>query len=102
MRKSGFLLLLAILIILLVSFMRPANPCQEPITYRLGKVDERFNLSREEFRTAVKIATAMWGKPFSRDFFREEADGAIEINLLYDSVPGHLKYSILFASLQVQ
>jgi hypothetical protein len=79
-----FVLLLAILIVLLVSFMRPANPCQEPITYRLGKVDERFNLPREEFRTAVKIATAMWGKPFSRDFFREESDGAIEINLLYD------------------
>jgi len=79
-----FLLLLAILIVLIVSFMGAAKPCQEPITYRLGKVDERFNLPREEFRTAVKIATAMWGKPFSRDFFREEADGAIEINLLYD------------------
>lgn len=79
-----FVLLLAILFVLIVSFMRTANPCQEPITYRLGKVDERFNLSREEFRTAVKIATAMWGKPFYRDFFREEANGAIEINLLYD------------------
>ena len=79
-----FLLLLAILIFLIVSFMGAAKPCQEPITYRLGKVDERFNLPREEFRTAVKIASAMWGKPFSRDFFREEADGAIEINLLYD------------------
>jgi len=79
-----FVLLLAILIVLIVSFMGAAKPCQEPITYRLGKVDERFNLPREEFRTAVKIATAMWGKPFSRDFFREEADGAIEINLLYD------------------
>jgi hypothetical protein len=79
-----FLILLAILIVLIVSFMRTAKPCQEPITYRLGKVDERFNLPPEEFRAAVKIATAMWGKPFYRDFFREEADGEIEINLLYD------------------
>ena len=79
-----FFFLLAILIVLIVSFMRTAKPCQEPLTYRLGKIDERFNLTREEFRTGVKIATAMWGKPFSRDLFREETDGAIEINLLYD------------------
>jgi hypothetical protein len=79
-----FFFLLAILLVLIVSFMRTPKPCQEPITYRLGKVDERFNLPREEFRTAVNIATAMWGKSFYRDFFREETDGAIEINLLYD------------------
>ena len=79
-----FFFLLAILIVLTISFMRTPNPCKEPITYRLGKVDERFNLSREEFRTAVNIATTMWGKPFYRDLFREAPDGAIEINLLYD------------------
>src|SRR5450759_936309 len=79
-----FLFLLAILIVLIVSFMRTPKSCQEPITYRLGKVDERFNLIREEFRTAVNIAAAMWGKPFYRDLFREDPDGVIEINLLYD------------------
>ena len=79
-----FIFLLAILIVLVASFLRTAKPCQEPITYRLGKVDERFNLSREEFRTAVNMAAAIWGKPFHRDLFREEADGVIEINLLYD------------------
>jgi len=80
-----FVLLLAILIVLVVSFMRTTKPCQEPITYRLGKVDERFNLSREEFRTAVNMAAAMWGKPFHRDLFLEDRDGGVvEINLLYD------------------
>jgi hypothetical protein len=79
-----FFLLLAILIVLIVSFMRTPKPCQEPITYRLGKIDERFNLTREEFRTAINIAVAMWGKPFYRDLFREDPDGVIEINILYD------------------
>ena len=81
----SFFFLLAILIVLIVSFLRTPKPCQEPITYRLGKVDERFNLPREEFRTDVNMAAAMWGKPFYRDLFREAPDdGAIEINLLYD------------------
>jgi predicted nucleic acid-binding Zn-ribbon protein len=79
-----FFFLLAVLIVLIVSFMRTPKPCQEPITYRIGKVDERFNLSREEFRTAVNMAAAMWGKPFHRDLFHEDPNGAIEINLVYD------------------
>ena len=81
----SFLFLLTILVVLIVSFMGTSNPCQEPITYRLGKVDGRFNLPREEFRTAVNMAAAMWGKPFYRDLFREDRDdGVVEINLLYD------------------
>ena len=32
----GFLFLLAILIVLIVIFMRIPDPCQEPITYHLG------------------------------------------------------------------
>jgi hypothetical protein len=79
-----FFFLLAILIILVVSFIRTPKPCQEPITYRLGKVDERFNLTCEEFRSAVNMAAAMWGKPFYRDLFREDLEGVIEINLFYD------------------
>jgi hypothetical protein len=80
----AFFFFLAILIILIISFVRARDPCLETITYRLGKVDERFNLTREEFQTAVNMAAVMWGKPFNRDLFREDHDGAIEINLLYD------------------
>ena len=79
-----FFFLLAILIILFIIFVRTPEPCREPITYHLGNVDERFNITREEFRTAVNMAAAIWRKPFYRDLFREESDGAIEINLLYD------------------
>jgi len=85
-KKIGweYFFLLAILIILIISFVRTPDPCRETITYRLGKVDERFNLTRNEFQTAVNMAAVMWGKPFNRDLFREDHDGAIEINLLYD------------------
>jgi hypothetical protein len=77
--------LLSVLIILFIFFMRTPEPCREPITYRLGNVDERFNLTREEFRAAVNMAVVMWGKPLHRDLFREDPNGTIEINLLYDN-----------------
>ncbi|MGA2782670.1 MAG: matrixin family metalloprotease [Smithella sp.] len=79
-----FFFLLATLIILFIIFVRTPEPCREPITYHLGNVDERFNLTREEFRTAINMAAAIWNKPFHRDLFREDPDGAIKINLLYD------------------
>jgi archaellum component FlaC len=54
------------------------------MTYRIGKVDERFGLTRQEFAVAVNMAEAIWEKPLARELFREDPQGAIEINLIYD------------------
>lgn len=67
-----------------IMFLQMPKPCQEPITYRIGKVDDRFGLTRQEFALAVNMAAAMWEKPLRRDLFREDSRGAIEINLVYD------------------
>lgn len=80
----GLLVLLIILIVVVTASVKASKSCQIPITYRLDKVDERFNLSRDKFETAIKIAAAIWGKPFQRDFFREDAKGVMEINIIYD------------------
>lgn len=74
----------ALLIVVFVVFLRMPKPCQETITYRIGAVDERFGLTREQFALAVKMAADMWKKPLARDLFREDARGEIEINLIYD------------------
>ena len=76
--------LIGLLIIPAIIFLRTPKPCQETITYRVGLVDERFGLARQEFAVAVNMAAAMWGKPLVRDLFREDSQGAIEINLIYD------------------
>jgi len=73
-----------ILTVLVIIFFRIPGPCQEPLTYRIGKVDERFGLSRQEFADSVRKAASVWAVPFSREFFREDPKGAIEINLIYD------------------
>ena len=79
-----FFFLLALLTALLVIFLRMPKPCQETITYRIGAVDERFGLTREQFAVAVKLAADMWKKPRDKELFREDARGEIEINLVYD------------------
>ncbi|PKN70887.1 MAG: hypothetical protein CVU52_08835, partial [Deltaproteobacteria bacterium HGW-Deltaproteobacteria-10] len=79
-----FIFPISLLMIFVIVFFRTPKPCQESITYRIGKVDDRFGLTRQEFALAVNMAAAMWGKPLGREIFREDSSGAIEINLIYD------------------
>jgi hypothetical protein len=80
--KSFFLI--GFLVILAILFLRTPQPCQETITYRIGTVDERFGLAHQEFAVAVNMAVAIWEKPLARELFREDPQGSIEINLIYD------------------
>ena len=77
-------MLLITLIVLVIIFFRMPRPCQEALTYRIGTVDARFGLSRQEFADSVGKAASIWGKPYARALFREEPGGKIEINLVYD------------------
>jgi len=59
--------------------------CALPKTYRVGTVDERFNLSRVEARAVVEQAVATWEDSLKRDVFasvREDAD--FTINFIFD------------------
>jgi hypothetical protein len=87
--ENGFigfqtLLFLLVLIALFLFLFRTPSPCQEPLTYRIGTVDDRFGLSRDELSVLVGKAASVWAAPLSRELFREEPEGKIVINLVYD------------------
>ena len=77
-------LLVFVLVILFVILMPRPRPCTEPLTYRIGKVDERFGLSHPEAAGAVGKAAMIWEKAASRALLRESPEGLIEINFIYD------------------
>jgi len=77
-------LLLIVLIAVLIVYYRMPRPCREPLTYRIGTVDARFGLTRQQFTDSAVKAASIWGKPYARALFREEPKGIIEINLVYD------------------
>ncbi|MGZ3648695.1 MAG: matrixin family metalloprotease [Syntrophales bacterium] len=76
--------LLITLIAVVIVYYRMPRPCQEPLTYHIGTVDAKFGLSRQEFADAAGRAAAVWGKQYARALFREESNGKIEVNLVYD------------------
>ncbi len=78
------LIAVAAMTALLQVFHQPSSPCSEPLTYRIGSVDARFRLNADEVRHAVHEAVSLWGMASGRELFREDPQGDIEINLVYD------------------
>lgn len=59
-------------------------PCREPLAYALGQFDERFGLTREEFRQVVSEAEMLWESALGRDLFRYDAEAPFLVNLIFD------------------
>jgi hypothetical protein len=63
----------------------PAPACQAAIKYRIGAIDPRFGISREDFRRDVEEAGKLWAGAAGRTLFSYDEKGPLEINLVYDS-----------------
>lgn len=62
----------------------PANPCVEPLPWRVGSVDPRFGLSPAEMEAAVRAAIAVWEEPTARTLFRHDPEDGMPVDLVYD------------------
>jgi Matrixin len=60
-------------------------PCTTPITYSIGALDPRFKISRDDLKSIITNAIAVWEKPIGRDLFMFEEDGDVVVNLIYDT-----------------
>lgn len=61
------------------------RPCESPILYGLGVIDERFGISERELRSALERAEAIWEVAARRDLFQFSDGGELSIHLLYDA-----------------
>ncbi len=61
------------------------RPCARPIAYNLGTFDEKFDISKTYFLSALSEAEAIWEKPLGKDLFSyDPEDGRLKVNLIYD------------------
>ena len=79
-----FAALFLILLAVTVAYGLRPKPGRSTLTYRIGHVDPRFGLSREAFADCVRSAVLIWREPVARGLFREDPQGDLEINLVYD------------------
>ena len=65
-------------------YLEAGATCPVPITYRLGEIDERFNLSTEEAKNIIEEATNVWERPLKRELFIYDDNSSFPINFIYD------------------
>lgn len=58
--------------------------CDKPIAYKIGEVDDRFELSREEFTARTQVASQMWNQAYGKPLFIQDPQAELTVNLVYD------------------
>ena len=58
--------------------------CPAPLSYRLGDVDDSFNISNEEALEQLSIAERVWESATNRDLFIYDKDADFAINFIFD------------------
>lgn len=58
--------------------------CPAPLSYRIGTIDDRFDLSRDDARLALSEAESAWEDATGRNLFSYEQDGDVVVNFVYD------------------
>lgn len=61
-----------------------ASMCRYPIEYRIGQVDDRFELTHDEARLAVSDAESVWEEATGKNLFTYSEDAEFAINFVFD------------------
>lgn len=60
------------------------SKCDRPVYYKIGKIDTRFNVSRETFSEDVKEAADIWNTAEGKKVLIYDQDATLSIDLYYD------------------
>ena len=61
-----------------------SRSCKKPLTYRIGTIDPKFNLSEQRLHEIIEEASSVWSNLIDKQLFAYDPEGEIEINLIYD------------------
>ncbi len=59
-------------------------PCAVPLEWRLARVDEGFELSRDEAAAAVEAAASLWEEAAGLPLFNFAPEGGLPVRFVYD------------------
>lgn len=59
-------------------------PCDTPITYSIGNIDSRFQISQQEFKKDVDYATVLWDKLYQKPLFVYDPHAKLTVSMVYD------------------
>ena len=65
-------------------------PCEAPITYKLGTIDEDFKVTEAKFLIDTQTAAELWNKAYGKEVFKYDPQNpnSVSVNLVYDERQG--------------
>lgn len=60
------------------------QPCSKPITYKIGEIDVRYGISKDELLKDLQQASDIWEKASGKKLYSYNPDGKLTVNLVYD------------------
>lgn len=58
--------------------------CDEPISYQIGTIDPKYNLTKNEIILLAKDAEKIWNEAFGKPLFVYSSTGNLTLNLIFD------------------
>ncbi|MDZ7659133.1 matrixin family metalloprotease [Fodinibius sp.] len=65
------------------SDQKAPSPCQDPLTYRLGDIDSRFDITQKELAKIMDEVEQLWESAIDKDLINLSQDGQVALNLIY-------------------
>lgn len=94
MKKIAYLLIYVVIAVIVLVHVYPdrlsidkllhRSPCDKPISYSIGFVDKRFNITAEKLKTGIEEAANIWNKAENKQLFIYDPSGKLQINMIYD------------------
>jgi len=68
------------------SKVQPAQPnrCNNPIQYKVGRIDPQFNISTDELLSDISRAVSIWNNAKNKQLFTHSHSGSLTVNLIFD------------------
>jgi hypothetical protein len=67
------------------TYLVHAEPCTDPIAYKIGVIDSGFGMSEGDFRSVVEEAANIWSEPLGKPLFVYDPKAKMSINLIFDT-----------------
>ncbi len=61
------------------------SECDTPLPYKIGTIDSRFNLSKDEVRSDIREATDIWSNAERKELFAYSSTADLTVNFVYDN-----------------
>lgn len=79
-----YFFLVVLLLGIIFIWQQVSLPCQHPLAYSIGRIDQQFGLSEADFLKEATEAESLWEGALKKNLFQYVPGAAFHVNLIFD------------------